>query len=271
MNFITVLLFAVSGGMTLLASRLIKLNGAGDDVSQFVYPLIAIISLWLSTWYERWQKNKDIKSHLKNEREKWKSVLKEVKNSKDELISRVINRHNEKVAFIENRLTSKITEVIEQQLPFKEQLTLAEIKFEAVSRRVLEVLDENSIKEARIVAILQSKGILDRKIADFIRLLREFHNDMNHQLMVTDSKGSDIWPAIEKLARDIFSQINDFDKYISTSLIEENEKSTPMNRKLSFRVAPDENSSRVDFMVESLDSANKKESNIMRMDGSNVK
>jgi hypothetical protein len=250
MNFITLVLYIVSGSMTFIASRVLKSYNAADDVAQLVYPIIAMFSLWLSSVSERYNKNKEINERVKIEANKWQEVVRKLNQVKLDMLYRVIHIYKNERAQNEEYFNTKITKTIESQLAFKTELIKLEAKTTALILKNRELILQDRRQEEQIDNILIAKGQLERKVTSFIQLLRQFHNNINMHLRTLDDKESRLWGGIEKLGDEIFRQINEFDAYMSLSLIEEKENSAPINRKgvvLETDVRFDAQSIEIDF------------------------
>ncbi|MFB5077436.1 hypothetical protein [Raoultella sp. C349492] len=247
MNFTTFIIFVFTGATTFFASRIIRHFGGGDDVAQLVYPIIALFFLWISSFVESKERKKEVSNARKTEREIWVSLLKNFKRSKDELYERIIQAYTSERKYNDSFYANKIDEAIKNELPYKKQVTQLSAKLLAISSRNAELVEESSQKDEHIEAILISKSSLDRKISDFIRQLRLFHQEINRELKDTTSKNSSIWKTIDELAGKIFEEINRFDAYISQSLIEEKEQLSPINRKTTRLEPQKEFDSQVDI------------------------
>lgn len=233
MNIMTLILFAIAGGLTFIAGRVINATGAGGDVVQLVYPLVAMFSLWLSSCAEKWEKRKAVKNSVKAERDKWHGIVRELRLSKSELAGKIILTYRDERSYTEGFLSKEIKSAIKDEFPYKVELNQLQSRMAAITSRNKELIKEAESKDEHIDAILTSKSSLDRKISEFIRQLRVFHQEINKELKVNDYKSSGIWRSIDELADKIFEEINLFDAYISQSLIEDKEKVSPFNRKLS--------------------------------------
>ncbi|MFJ5481857.1 hypothetical protein [Pectobacterium actinidiae] len=223
--------FVITGGLTLLASRTINTYNASDDIAQWVYPSVAVFSLWLSSFIEKRNTKKTIKEKIESEILKWKAICLEVRKSKESSISRIIAQESLLHKRHENSIRIGFKNAINEIQPNEIKHLQQEAKIEALSERNKELLiDIKSINDNKDY-ILTSRNSLEKKVSEFIKRLREFHQEMNRELKDNSSNNSAIWNSIDTLADKIFSEINSFNDYISASFIEERMSMEPMNRK----------------------------------------
>ncbi len=230
-TFMGMLQFILTGGLTLLASTLIKHYQATDDIVQWIYPSVAVFSLWLSSFLERRGKENEIKSKIQNEKEKWIRICLEIKKSKDHCIEKIVSSELTHHKKHESILKTGIKNAILDLQPKERDLQLQTAKIKALSERNKEILVELDLKEQHIEFILASRNSLEKKVSEFIGQLRQFHQEMNRELKDNNSQNSSMWASIDTLADKIYLEINSFNSYISALFIEERMSREPMNRK----------------------------------------
>lgn len=230
-SFIGVLQFILTGALTLGASRTLQHYQASDDIAQWVYPSVAVFSLWLSSFITRKEKTKELNEKLESERNRWTNICSEIKNAKDLFIEDLIrnepshNRRNE--LFFRNAIKNAVLELSVSE----EKILQLVAKLEALSSKNKELIHDLESKEEHIEYIVESRTTFERKVSEFINQLRGVHQEINRELKDTSSKNSVIWKGIDALADKIYQEINSFNDYISASFIEERQATKPKNRK----------------------------------------
>jgi len=205
---------------------------ASDDIAQWAYPSVAVFSLWLSSFIGRQETKRKIKSKVQNETDKWMGICLEIRKSKEKTIDAMFTLENSNKKYYEDLIINSLKSAIQQLTPQQRDNFIQEAKIEALSKRTKEMKIELNDNATHIEYILKSRNSLERKVANFINQLREFHQDINRELKDnSENNNNGMWSNIDNLADKIFSEINNFNDYLSSAFINERMSREPMNRK----------------------------------------
>ncbi|HEI1657372.1 TPA: hypothetical protein SIJ95_001562 [Escherichia coli] len=230
-SFMGAFQFILTGALTLGASRILHYYQASDDIAQWVYPSVAVFSLWFSSFITKRENNKELQGKIRLERDKWKGICCEIKQAKDYCIEKIIQHESSSSKRNELLIRDEINRALVELTANETKILRLVAKEEALLEKNKELIRDLEIKEEHIDYILESRTSLERKVSEFINQLRGFHQEINRELKDTSSKNSAMWKSIDALADKIYQEIKVFNDYISTALIDERLVNRPKNRK----------------------------------------